>query len=266
MLLSFRPTHVFVTAPFDLHPDHKAACLYLNVALMNTADRFETQPAVHYYVIHAHGWPERKSSASELKPPRGVNETPHWSSFPLTTKQKNAKAEALLRYKSQVAYNRDFLMSFVRSNELHYDDGAQGLLPVSSAPDTKEAALSEPAMGYDVHDKDFYCDLSLKSAFDEIGITAMEIFSYKKGTTFSAMPKLSLRLVGSKLFANDWTRTTSVKGVTYKLWKKRLLVKVPLSVLKDPEVLFVTVSTSQKELGMDSGAWKILKLGNASPS
>lgn len=166
----------------------------------------------------------------------------------------------MLRYKSQLAYNKDFLLSFVRSNEVYYDDGFQVLLPTVAAPDSAEAADSAPAMGYDLFEKNFYCDLSLKSAFDEMGVTAVEIFGYKKGQNFSSMPKLNLRLIGTRLLARDWVHALRHSGISYKLWKKRLIIKVPLSSLKDPDALFVTVSTSQKDLAMDPGAWKVLKL------
>ena len=124
ILLSYRPTHVFVTAPFDLNSDHQAAYLFLNVALFNIRGQWEPR-ALYVYLVHAHRWPRpvKFSPLSALSPPLSLpggasKGKLDWVLYPLAHDQIDKKKEAILRYESQVAYEKTFLLSFARANEL----------------------------------------------------------------------------------------------------------------------------------------------------
>jgi len=121
VLLMFRPTVIFVSAPFDVHPDHQAAYLYLEAAagcLLDSA----SSPRIYLYLIHGGQWPSPRGYLPErfLKPPADdmAGKDPLWVSYPLHSNQVRLKGQALSCYRSQLSYNREFLLSFVRSNEL----------------------------------------------------------------------------------------------------------------------------------------------------
>ncbi|MBI4353016.1 MAG: PIG-L family deacetylase [Candidatus Omnitrophica bacterium] len=119
ILDGYKPTRVFVPAIFDAHPDHQAVYLYVNAAL---ADGGGPRPAVHLYLVHAPRWPDPRGERPHLR----LEEPLHcawageweWFSFDLAPDEIEGKRKALLCYKSQMAYSRNFLLSFVRSNEL----------------------------------------------------------------------------------------------------------------------------------------------------
>ena len=119
-LISYRPTHVCVTSALDSHPDHKATYIYFNKAISQMDERW-THPKVYGYLIHFNHGPINRHLPSgqsvldyffENKVGRRS-----WYSHLLSTEQMRLKKKALLEYKTQTAYNRNFILSFVQPQE-----------------------------------------------------------------------------------------------------------------------------------------------------
>lgn len=100
ILTEFRPTRILVTAPFDRNRDHQAAFLFLNAALDGLRPRWAPSQVL-LYLIHA------------CRRPHHLN----WITHPLNPQQIEKKRHAILQYVSQLAFRRDFLLSFVRTHE-----------------------------------------------------------------------------------------------------------------------------------------------------
>ena len=259
ILLSFKPTHIFVTPPFDLNSDHRAAYLYLRVALLNVEGRLE-RPKVYGYLIHAHRWPTpRKYKPVEgLKPPAriSIGKDSKWIIYAINNQEFLKKKEALLKYQSQIAYSKDFMLSFVRTNELFLD------MPVEDIPlQPMNDRTTSFGGSYWLQDEKLWVDIHVSSPLDTLGMMTMEVFSYRQGANFSTMPKINLRLLGKQLFTRDGRRR--VGGIEYRLAKKSLLVGIPLTILKSPDIIFVSVQTSKSELSLDFGSWRVLKVNKA---
>jgi LmbE family N-acetylglucosaminyl deacetylase len=260
VLLAVSPTHVFVTAPFDLNQDHQAAFLYLQVALFDIGEQLKPPPAVHLYVVHAHRWPDPKSLAPGLPMtvPQNIDwdEKVTWQKQPLTVAQVVKKEAALLRYKSQVAYKKNFLLSFVRTNELLTEYPPGRLLPEA----VKEGTVSNEEVHYRVLGKELWVDVPMSNALDEMGVLSCYLFSYRKGFLFSEMPKLTFKLFGNKLFVYDRYHPVYDPSLVYKLDSHRLFLRVPLAYLKDPDYLFVSTRNAKEEISLDFGTWKVLEI------
>ncbi len=264
ILLLFQPTHIFVTPPFDLNPDHRAAYLYLQVALLNVEGRFQ-RPEVYAYLIHAHRWPTPRKYKPEdgLKPPKTISagRNSKWLSYAVDPRQSARKREGLLKYQSQIAYSRDFMLSFVRANELFLDLPYEEipLGPIQSASDEETGRKTSKAdeVNYWIQDEKFWMDIHVSSPLDELGMMGAEVFSYRVGSDFSTMPKIRLSLLGNQLFARDGRRW--VAGIEYRLAKKTLLIGIPLKILKSPDYLFTSVQTSRRELSLDFVSWRVFK-------
>ena len=254
-----------MTAPFDLNPDHRAAYLYLEVALLNLEGKIQ-KPNVFVYLVHFHRWPTpRKYKPEEpLNPPvlLQADGDLKWLPYGLKPRQVALKKEALLKYGSQAAYSKDFMLSFVRANELYldlpYEDLDTGPKASVSDPKTVRKELKPDEVNYWAQKGVFWVDIRVTSPLDELGVMNVEIFSYKNGVDFSTLPKLNLRLLGNQLLARDGRR--SVPEIQYRLGKKSLLIGVPLKLLRSPDTIFVSAQTLKNDISLDFGSWRILRV------
>ncbi len=267
-----RPTHVFVTAPFDRNLDHQAAYLFLNAALMNLRLPAENAPQVHLYLVHSHDWPKPHKADYEAgldPPPSVVRPDLRWGRHDLTPAQTEKKMQALSVYQSQMSYAKNFLLSFARKNEIFAEYPYEtvivepGLTPEdwASRANTRKGDVRYGASGTDL-----FIEAPLMYALDEMGALTTSVFAYKSGEQFSRMPKLSLRLFGAHLRVRDLAAGNFASSVFFKIEKNRLLIRIPLAALKDPDHLFVSTRTSKDRLSLDFGAWRVLRLAGAANS
>jgi LmbE family N-acetylglucosaminyl deacetylase len=267
VLLSFEPTHVFITAPFDLNLDHQGAYLYFTVAWLNVSEQLLPAPQVHLYLVHAHQWP-----ASKKYPPKQPLPAPshmdwqnqvRWYAYELNPEQVAKKQTLILKYKSQVAYKKNFLLSFARTSELFCDYPPEPLVHDSNNENpgvsVKPAAKTGDVV-YRLVGKELWLEVPLTNALDEMGVLSTYVFAYRKGFLFSEMPKLMFKLFGNKMFAYDGFRPIHDPAIVYKLDQERFWIRIPLSFLKDPDTLFVSTRNAKEMMSLDFGSWKIIVL------
>jgi len=117
----FGPTLIVIPHPNDVHPDHAAAGEFAIEAVDNLQEEgtLRRDAELVTYLVHHGLWPDNASGAIELKPP-GPDWVPatDWLSLPLTDDERRAKEVALRSYESQMEVMEEFLMRFVRRNEL----------------------------------------------------------------------------------------------------------------------------------------------------
>jgi len=265
VLLDEKPTHIFVTAPFDLNLDHQAAYLFLTVSLLNLDDEIGPPPAVHLYMIHGHDWPRPRGylPQEELVPPdvEGAP-SPKWNRYPLTDAQRSLKEDSLLCYDSQLSYSKNFLLSFVRKNEIYAENSPETVVASSRLSFASWIAHSGNGeeVRYGAGEKELFVEIPLLYALDEMGTFSTNIFGYKNGVPFTGMPKLRFRLFGDRLFVKDGARNFFDPGVRFKISAGRLFLEVPLKSLHDPEVLFVSTRTAKNRMAFDFGSWRVLRI------
>ena len=267
ILLLYRPTDVFVTPPFDLNSDHKAAYLYLQVALLDLQNKINS-PRVFTYLIHAHRWPNPRKFIPEgpLAPPSHIQDEEDfkWISLALKPEQVERKKQTLQKYESQFAYSKDFMLSFARSNELFLKLPYQelGVYPTGEMRDKKDDknGSAENQVKYSIRGDEFWIDIRVTNPLDELGALSMEIFSYKTAQDFLNMPKINLVLLGGRVWARDGYKHMRDSGIQYELRKKSLKVRIPLKLLKEPELLFVSTRSIKDEISLDFGSWQILRI------
>jgi len=268
VLLAFQPTQVFVTAPFDLNPDHQAAYLYLQAALMNISETLQPVPSVQIYLVHAHRWPVPKKfrPGSDLTFPTHIDwdSDVRWNRFPLTSEEVKKKGEAILLYKSQLSYKKAFLLAFARKNEIFADYPVEKI-PSAPAPpvdgsDPFGGAAVSGDVRYKVFGNDLWIDIPMSNMLDEMGALSSYVFGYRRGFLFSEMPKLAFKLFGNKMFVYDGARNVNDPKIVYRFEKDRLHLRVPLKRLKNPEFLFVSTRNAKEEMSLDFGSWRLLEI------
>ncbi|MFA6081956.1 MAG: PIG-L family deacetylase [Patescibacteria group bacterium] len=117
-LAQTKPTIIFVTDPFDDHPDHSQ----LGTAVINQASSL-SNVKIYSYLIHYKAFPRPQdyNINNALLPPISLIDADHkWLKYNLSTGQIDQKNEAVLQYKSQLRtpFLHSLLMSFIRQNEL----------------------------------------------------------------------------------------------------------------------------------------------------
>jgi LmbE family N-acetylglucosaminyl deacetylase len=156
ILLSFRPTTVFLPHPHDEHHDHAATYAFVTAALYKLdLDRELPLPHLYYYLVHRGDFPIPHGYLpdSTLLPPRPLQSlnSVEWYSYLLSKEDEALKYRATMKYTSQikVPIMSKLLMSLVRTNELF---GAIPVPKISSAAngvnlgDIKEWDGSEPVL------------------------------------------------------------------------------------------------------------------------
>ncbi|MCL4516406.1 MAG: PIG-L family deacetylase [Firmicutes bacterium] len=138
IMQSFQPTMVVMPHPNDAHMDHWATynfVVYSLEELKEEGEPFTFSVRSFLYLVHRGDWPLPKglNLDGELLPPTKLADlSTRWLRVDLAREDVALKYQAILKYRSQIALMRRFLVSFARKNELY------GLLPpvtVAEVPD-----------------------------------------------------------------------------------------------------------------------------------
>jgi LmbE family N-acetylglucosaminyl deacetylase len=124
LLREFRPTLVVLPHPGDRNQDHAVLYGYGTAALHEAGLLGAVRLLV--YPVHVPGWPSPRGLRPEqpLLPPASLSEAgTRWVRLPLDQDSVRCKQGAIMCYRSQLTVERDYLLSFARTNELF------GLLP-----------------------------------------------------------------------------------------------------------------------------------------
>lgn len=119
IIAAIKPTIIFCPHPNDEHKDHWAAYCYTLAALYELGLLDSTQ--VRTYLVHRGDWPRPRGlhrGLALLPPDDLAHLNTAWRAFPLDPELVELKHRAIQRYRSQLLVMRDFLLSFVRTNEL----------------------------------------------------------------------------------------------------------------------------------------------------
>ena len=280
ILKAFKPTKIFVTLPSDTNVDHRAANLFLQVALWDLEGVIPA-PEVFPFLIHVPNWPLPRGFHPELviDPPDSFARS-HvvWRKLDLSDGEIVGKYEAISLFESQIAYNPPYLYTFARHNELF---GAYPLIilpdcdgediiweDIESQMPTEAHVIDETqpqsrhidSIGYAQKDGFLYVRVRLRNWKSEIFGTDLYLFGYKKGVDFALMPKVRLRLRWPALcLIYDKRHHIHRKGLKAKFGDKMIEVQVPLSALGDPDYILSSASSSSRGLTQDTTAWRILR-------
>ena len=122
IIQDYRPDMITVTHSNDHHPDHRAAYNFTAMAvnLVRATDQ-SYQVSVWGYLVHYGSFPQPRGLHSEqvLLPPQTFSKTGGtWARLNLTTGQEMKKEAAIKAYKTQQELLGNFLLSFVRRDEI----------------------------------------------------------------------------------------------------------------------------------------------------
>jgi LmbE family N-acetylglucosaminyl deacetylase len=125
LLYQVRPTHIYVTHPRDIHPDHWATSCFVSYALATAAVRGADWAATAQlwgYLIHWPRYPAPMRSGVRLEllpPPELSGPQAQWYRLPLTPEQARQKLAQVKSYRSQAPAFDRLLLSFPRQDEIY---------------------------------------------------------------------------------------------------------------------------------------------------
>ena len=276
----FAPTRVFVSHPSDANPDHMALYLFTQAALWNL--EAEMRPRIHPYLVHFPRWPVPHAFAPEqrLDVPEIYDNDISWRDVPLGASGLDLKRKAVEAHRSQYAYSSKLLLSFVRRNEIFGDlptvdltpaQGGNGTSVENDAPEARQTenltneerdkytGMAERRMR--IENGDLVIALKLTRPLSPVLQCSTFCFGYKKGRPFPDMPKLRIDVGAAGMACFDNDRQIARQPVSVSRNGKELVVRVPLSVLGEPDLLMTSTRLYMLEIPFDWLPWRTLKVG-----
>ena len=274
----FQPTKIFTSHPGDVHPDHQTLPLYLQVALWDLAE--EIKPEVYQFITHDGRWPQPRGYQPEhpLDPPAQFDVGIRWRILPITEEQRDKKLQALKAHKTQWGSGQAYLESVVRANELFdvideipIKPGEEvQILPSQAAsngealqllPEGEQNAFTNSDVRSVMLDGDelvFAIDFQQPLTGD-VSAKAWTI-GYRADAPFGQMPKIYMNLSANGYKVYDRGKQLPADAVTVTGTPTRSEVRVPLSLLGDPERVLVSAQTSIDDVPLDNIPWVFLIL------
>jgi LmbE family N-acetylglucosaminyl deacetylase len=278
----FRPTKIFLSHPLDQNPDHEALYLFTKIVLWDLQQ--DIDPEVLPFLVHVRRWPTPRGYHPRLplNAPAPLQRGETWRPLPVAPEAVAAKKDALEEHRTEMEYAGHLLLSFVRTNELFGD-----LPAVAAVPGEAPSVLSGPGVGrpeavaplteserarlvgierrsVSVEGRDLVVRVDFTRRLGEDVTAEFWFYGYSPGVPFSRMPKLSVAVdpVGHRVF--DQRRRLPRETVRVEREAHGVLLRVPLSVLGDPERLMTGARTRLLDVPLDAAVWRVIDLPGAS--
>lgn len=281
ILKEYQPNKIFVSHPTDWNNDHKALYLFLQIALADLKQELPP-PKIYPYLVHWKGWPlpRHYHPGLPLSPPEEFRgSTLYWSKYELTPQELEIKHKAILCYKSQTESSAFYLLSFARKNELladfpeiYLDSPTQEkqislkgqILPffaLSKKTSDSDALLKGGGCAsYTLGDNSLLIHINKEKDSRRIFKTVIYLFGYNHKTPFAQMPKILIITRYNKFKVRDGKKVINPQGTVIELEPEELILKIPLSVLGNPDFILASVRTNMSSFCVDSRGFRKINL------
>lgn len=293
VLREFRPTKILVSHPADHNPEHRALYLFTCVALWDL--EAEMRPEVYPYWIHISGWPRPRGfrPTAALEPPALYRDEIAWKMFPLGAAEIKRKRAAVETYASQYNSSGNYLLSFVRTNELFGDfppftlqakarvaklsPRAAGAMPQKEPDDEltdeqRAAFVGVVTKSLELEGDGLVFTIELSRPLARGVEASLYIFGYRADRPFALMPKLHIQTGHLLHDVYDQSRKLSRDTVQVRRSSREIAVRVPLRALGDPQRILTSAHThfdpalmpiNWAGLPLDWVGWRTLELAPA---
>jgi LmbE family N-acetylglucosaminyl deacetylase len=278
ILREFRPTAVFVSHPGDHNPDHQSLYLFARVALWNLAG--EIQPALYPFLVHHPEWPLPEGYHPEISllPPDRLTAESDWCQSPVDGDAAERKHNALSRHATQYRFDKNYLDSFIRANELFGDlpvidlqrgipPSTQMAAPAGAAPAGEHLTHAENAKYVGIERRSLWLeDGQLVVSVDysgKVGAKAgleVSCFGYRSDRPFVEMPKVHIRVGAVRHGVYDQGQRLSKAPVAMIRRQGGFLVRIPLDFLGGPHRILGSVRSYLGTMPLDWIAWRVLEV------
>jgi hypothetical protein len=215
----------------------------------------------------------------KIIPPAFFKNNVNWQELALTAEQIKNKTSAVEKHNSQYKSSKNYLLSFVRSNELF---GDYPVLKLRSSSANEDFLISEAGEEIEIpeqlENKERVSFVGLQSSSvhvekDQLVIklefsrplgrqtaASLHVFGYRHDREFSQMPKIHVKygMLWYKIF--DQTRQLRSKIFKVVRKNKQTTVYIPLKVLGDPEKILIGSHTYLGAVPLDWVAWRAVEI------
>jgi len=280
IMLSYKPTKVFVSHPADVNADHKALYLFLQIALRDLKKQIP-QPKVYPYLIHCLGWPKPRHYHPELNldpPDNFVDSQIKWLKLDLTPQELELKRQALLCYKSQTETSAFYLLSFSRKNELFGDYPDVELTRQVSLKERANAFFGFSRMFTNSGEEGTLTSGSLIEDQGEVSYAIADnclfirvgkdkesirkfslilyIFGFSDKSPFAYMPKICIITRHDAFRVYNGKKIISPDGIRLDLSSDDLVLRVPLNMLGDPDFILTSAKAYGNKLPLNATGFR----------
>ncbi len=279
ILRDFRPTKVIVSHPADQNPDHEALYLFTRVALWDLAG--EVEPDIQEYLVHYGRWPVPSGYHPDdaEEPPEELAPVITWGEIALTPGMEKHKEAALSAHRTQMEYAERRLLSFIRTDEIFADypeitltQGAGVVsLPSRTPRDSRripeELTVQERAAfvgfeerGVGLDGDTLVLSVTLSRPLTRETTAEFEVYGYRHDVPFEKMPRLNIGLgvLGERIA--DQTERLPAGTVRIERDSRHVIVRIPRSVLGDPETVLLGGRTTLGRVPLDKVDWRVVRL------
>jgi LmbE family N-acetylglucosaminyl deacetylase len=280
ILRDFKPTKIFVSHPADHNGDHLALYLYLRVALWD--EGMDGNVQLFPYLIHCLTWPKPKGFHPEkdLTPPEALVEDEIWRQYHLSASQIETKKKALEAHKSQYFSSRNYLLSFVRFNELFGEapplrlrlnenisiiSGQKKLMTTVELPEELNDQERSAFVGVDWkylrwEPGNLIVTIGLSKPLAQDVEASIYFFGYNSKISFGQMPKINVRLGVLSYSVYDQAKRLEQGVVQVSRSPNDITITVPLKLLGDPQKILTSARTSLGNFPLDNASWVVVEL------
>lgn len=279
VLRAFKPTKVFVSHPSDHMPDHQALYLFTQVALWDL--QTEMRPAVYPYLVHFRRWPRPRGYHPQtiLEPPAGLQSVVIWQSHSLSPEEVKRKYAAIQAHRTQYAYSRRYLLSFIRPNELFSDFPVVRLrvdappIPLSSGRhaefiEAPEQLLDEEQAAFvglqwrhvQVTDGQLVLSIEFSRPLAATVSASVYVFGYRTDRPFGQMPKLQVKLDALSHSVFNHAEKLREDRVRVTRTPTLMTVAIPLELLGNPQRILTSARSYLADVPLDWAPWRTLDM------
>ena len=267
IIKDFKPTKIIYTPTIDLNSDHRATGLFTEAALFDL--RNEINPETFQYFMHAEGWPipEKYDPNLYISTPNYIrNLSGEWFNFFLTKKEEDNKEIAIKCHKSQVESKPDFMLSFVRKNELFFreEEKVNSYMPLWTDKEMEKLMISPFVSSVYIGESknNIYYKIKVKRGFEKFTKLYILIYPEETGKSFLISPKYRISITRTVKNNLNVSLENNGKLVLYKKEElnansKNLLLDVQINkkYLKGTMSFFTAVQLEQADLRVSESPW-----------
>lgn len=236
------PGKIFIVDTIDIHNDHWAAyCFSITSILGLMAEKKEFNPEIYTYIIHFKDFPCPKGfNKSEKLIPNNImkkyNNT--FQIYPLSKKEIDLKEKAILKYKTQLPLMEDYLLSFVRKNEIF------GKPLTASFSKNKALEIKDSFIDVSSHYRN--TSANIKKIFIKRENSCMNVEMITNGNITN---KYSYNL-RAFLFSSDFFKRLDIsypkinKNIEMYTEENKIVYKIPFSIFGSSQYVFLGADTN----------------------
>lgn len=264
VLRKYKPTRVFVTNPVDTNRDHRAAYLFLQVALWDLKGQIP-EPKICPYLIHCYSWPLPRNYHPGLyiNIPKLLEKSPIiWQSSDLSNKETEKKYEAVRLYKSQCADSAFYLTAFARRNELFgkYPDIELGAADTVTDNFKIATTFQHKTVVYGREGDNFMINVFIKRDSSNARNFYATLAGYRHDVEFAQMPKIKINVNNDSIKVSNGGRFIKSEAIRLEQKKYSVVLMIPFKILGDPESILASVNTYTGNSPSDLNAWRVIRI------